>query len=269
MRRTNPGGGSLSGTTVRNASFGIAAFTGLSINQPASGYTLSATSSGLTSATSGAFNVIGTGGTIAGVITRVSNGTAISGALVEAIQGSSIVASTVTNSSGNYSISNLSAGTYTVRASYVGFVPQIRNAVGVTIPGSTTVSLALNVGVAIHSPIGGAQINDHSILVTGLFDTSPGEVGITVNGYVALQDGNEFAIIVPLEATTTSLTATVTNTAGAALGSHAITISVQPPSSDPVLTFRPSPVVAFVTEPVSFGLTSLNPISQVQLDGKW
>jgi hypothetical protein len=44
-------------------------------------------------------------------------------------------------------------------------------------------------------------------------------------------------------------------------------ISVQLPSNDSVLNFRPSPAIAFVTEPVSFTLTSLNPINQVQLDG--
>ncbi len=43
----NPGGGVLSGTTTRNASSGTAVFTGLSINQAGTGYSLSATSSGL------------------------------------------------------------------------------------------------------------------------------------------------------------------------------------------------------------------------------
>ena len=114
---SNPGGGSLSGTTARNASFGVAAFTGLSINQPANGYTLSAASFGLTGATSSTFNIAGTGGTIAGVITQVNNGAAISGALVQAIQGTSVVASTTTNSYGSYLIAALSPGSYTVRGS--------------------------------------------------------------------------------------------------------------------------------------------------------
>jgi Carboxypeptidase regulatory-like domain/IPT/TIG domain len=263
---SNPGGGSLSGTTTRNASFGVAAFTGLSINQAANGYTLSATSAGLTSATSIAFNITTTGGTIAGAITRVSNGTVISGALVEAIQGTSVVASTTTNASGNYSISGLSNGTYTVRGSFTGYVPQVRTGVAITGGSSTTVDLALNVGIAIHGPVSGTAINDYSVLVTGLFDTSLGEVGINVNGYVALQDGDEFATLVPVEQTTSSLTATVTNTSGTALASHTIPVTVQAPASEPIINFRPSPAVTFVTEPVSFVLTSLNPISQIQLD---
>jgi hypothetical protein len=55
----NPGGGSLSGTTTKNASSGMAAFNDLSINQGGSGYTLTASSSGLTGATSSAFDVTG------------------------------------------------------------------------------------------------------------------------------------------------------------------------------------------------------------------
>ncbi len=264
---SNPGGGVLSGTTTRNASSGVAAFAGLSINEAGNGYTLLATSSGLTSATSSAFNVTSTGGTIAGVITRYSNGTAISGALVEAIQGGSVVASATTNGSGSYSISGLSAGAYTVRAWFVGFVPQILNGVTVITGSTTTVNLSLNVGIAIHSPVAGAQINDHTALVSGMFDTSLGEVGINVNGYVALQDGDEFALMVPLEATTTSLTATVTSASGTVLASHTIPIAVQTPATVPVLNFRPSPVVAFVGEAVTFHLTSQNAMSQVQLDG--
>ncbi|MDG2535816.1 Ig-like domain-containing protein [Sphingomonas sp. HITSZ_GF] len=53
----NPGSGTLSGTTTVTASGGVATFTGLSINKVGTGYTLSASSSGLTGATSNAFNI--------------------------------------------------------------------------------------------------------------------------------------------------------------------------------------------------------------------
>ncbi|HEY6059626.1 MAG TPA: hypothetical protein VIV10_03490, partial [Gemmatimonadales bacterium] len=53
----NPGGGTLSGTKTRNASAGVATFPGLSINKAANGYTIRATSSGLASDTSVAFNI--------------------------------------------------------------------------------------------------------------------------------------------------------------------------------------------------------------------
>jgi hypothetical protein len=54
---TNPGGGTLSGTTTANAVNGVATFFTLSINNLGTGYTLTASATGLTSATSSAFNV--------------------------------------------------------------------------------------------------------------------------------------------------------------------------------------------------------------------
>ncbi len=54
---TNPGGGTLSGTTTVNASAGIATFADLSIDQPGSGYAVVAASGSLTSATSAPFGI--------------------------------------------------------------------------------------------------------------------------------------------------------------------------------------------------------------------
>ena len=55
---SNPGGATLGGTKTVNAVSGVATFTGLSLDKAATGYTLSATGSGLTAATSNAFNII-------------------------------------------------------------------------------------------------------------------------------------------------------------------------------------------------------------------
>ncbi|MGH7875608.1 MAG: beta strand repeat-containing protein [Candidatus Binatia bacterium] len=266
---TNPSGGTLSGTTTRNAVSGLAAFTGLSINQVGNGYTLTASATGLTGATSNVFNLTSpNGGTIAGTITRVSNGVAITGAVVEAYQGTVVMGSASTNSSGNYSIAGLSAGTYAVRASFTGLVPQMLNNVAVTSGNTTTFNLSLNVGLAIQSPVAGTEVNDFSALVTGLFDTSLAtEVGITVNGYVALIDGDEFAAFVPIDAQTTTLTATVTNLGGTSLATDAVPITPQVPTTAPPLFFRPSPAITLVSQPVGFTLTSVNPLTQIQLDG--
>jgi hypothetical protein len=146
-------------------------------------------------------------------------------------------------------------------------VSQIRTDVTLTGGGTATVDLALNFGIAIHSPASGALINDHSVLVTGLFDTSLGEVGINVNGYVALQDGDEFAALIPADAQTTSLTATVKSSSGTGLASHNIAVTVQPPTTEQILFFRPSPGISLVSQEVSFTLTSLNPFTQLELDG--
>ena len=54
---TNAGGGILSGTMTVAAVEGVATFSGLSIDKSGTGYTLSATSAGLATATSAAFNI--------------------------------------------------------------------------------------------------------------------------------------------------------------------------------------------------------------------
>jgi len=56
---SNPGSGSLSGTTTVNASAGVASFTDLSISAPGIGYALQATSPGIASATSTPFPIYG------------------------------------------------------------------------------------------------------------------------------------------------------------------------------------------------------------------
>jgi len=56
---TGASGADLSGTKTVNAVNGVATFSGLSVNLVGSGYTLSATSGALTSATSSAFDVVG------------------------------------------------------------------------------------------------------------------------------------------------------------------------------------------------------------------
>jgi len=66
----NPGGGTLSGTLSKNAVNGIATFSDLSIDAGGNGYTLRATATGLTQATSNAFDitVVGTPLSIGGVV---------------------------------------------------------------------------------------------------------------------------------------------------------------------------------------------------------
>jgi hypothetical protein len=265
---SNPGGGALDNDI--SVKFGSSvSFPSLSINQLGNGYTLVASSAGLVSATSNPFNITlpGGGGTIAGVITRVSNGATISGALVEAFEGITLRGTAVTNSSGNYSITGLAAGSYTARASFTGLVPQMVNNVQVISGSTTTVPLSLNFGIAIQSPVAGATINDFSVLVTGNFDTSLApQLGIQVNGYATLINGNEFATMIPLESQTTMVTATMTDSAGNFLAGDAVPITPQIPTVEPALIFRASPAIALVSAPVGFTVISRNEISQIDLD---
>jgi len=112
---------SLVSSTV-NAMNGIATFSGLVFNTPGT-YTLSATSAGLTSATSNSFNI--TSSTY-----RISGQASVSGAGVGGVTinvtGSQTL-STTTDASGNYNFSLAGAGTYTLSASLSGdsFSPPI------------------------------------------------------------------------------------------------------------------------------------------------
>jgi hypothetical protein len=54
---SNPGGATLSGTTTVNAAGGVATFSTLTLDKPADGYTLTASSLGLTGATSNTFSI--------------------------------------------------------------------------------------------------------------------------------------------------------------------------------------------------------------------
>jgi len=85
---------------------------------------------------------VGTG-TIAGKITRSSDGTAVAGATVQALQYNVVKASASTASDGTYSMPNLPSGVFDVRASATGLATAVQagNAVN---PGTTaTVNLAL------------------------------------------------------------------------------------------------------------------------------
>ena len=81
---TNPGGATLGGTLTKNAVAGVASFDNLSINKSGAAYTLTATATGMASATSAAFNVAPG---VATVIAVISGGgqTAAAGSTVPVV----------------------------------------------------------------------------------------------------------------------------------------------------------------------------------------
>ncbi len=81
---TNAGGGTLSGTTSKNAVNGIATFSDLSIDRGGTGYTLTTTASGLASATSVPFTITAATGRL--VFTVQPGTTAAGAALTPAVQ---------------------------------------------------------------------------------------------------------------------------------------------------------------------------------------
>jgi alpha-tubulin suppressor-like RCC1 family protein len=73
---TNPNGGTLSGTTAANAVNGVARFSTLSFDKAGTGYTLTASAAGLTSATSASFDITTAGATQLAFTVQPSNATA-------------------------------------------------------------------------------------------------------------------------------------------------------------------------------------------------
>ncbi|QSQ27551.1 hypothetical protein JY651_22715 [Pyxidicoccus parkwayensis] len=121
---TNPSGAALSGTLVVSAVNGVATFSGVSLARVGTGYTLTATSTGLTAGTSPAFNV--TAGPASKLVftgqpSRASVGQAITPAVEVTVQdgfGNTVTSSTdsITVALGNNPSGATLGGTLTVSA---------------------------------------------------------------------------------------------------------------------------------------------------------
>jgi Bacterial Ig-like domain (group 1) len=180
---TNPGGGVLGGTTSAAAVAGVATFTSLTINHQSTGYTLTATTSGLTPATSAAFDVLPGGAANLAVVSGANQSANINAELASPVTvqvtdlgGNGIAGKAVTFAvvSGGGSLSSLggvsdvngnvstnwmlgaTVGTQAISATATGLAgsPLTINATGVTTPNhfvvttqpAATDTAGLNVG---------------------------------------------------------------------------------------------------------------------------
>ena len=214
---TNPSGGTLSGTTQVNASAGVAAFSTLSINNAGTGYTLTASATALTSATSSAFNVFGAATQLIFTVqpSNVAAGSSITPAItvsVEDAQGAVVLTATnqITIAIGanpstgtlsgtaqvnavagvatfsTLSINNVGTG-YTVTASASGFTTVTSNAFNVT---AVIVDPCATIGTGSES-----FLNGQYVWLTQGFDNGttpePALVGgvLTFNGTGSINSG--------------------------------------------------------------------------------
>ena len=168
---TNPASGTLAGTSPVSAVSGSATFANLSINNAGVGYTLVATSSGLTGATSGAFSV-------AGVATHLVFGTQPSNTASNALI--SPVVTVMIEDAGNQLVTTSSASVTLAIGT---------NPAGGSLTGTTTVS-AVN-GVATFSSL---SINNAGVGYT-LSAASSGLTGATSAAFsITLAQHLAFAI---------------------------------------------------------------------------
>lgn len=130
-------------------------------------------------------------GTDSGSVTNGTTG--ISGASVYALQNGDVVAKGTTNSSGSFTISNLSAGTYSIQASAPGYTPQTTTGIAIaagnntatnfSLSGQSTLSYdydALGRLVGVVDPLNGSAVYNYDAVgnVTSIQRLSSSQVGI-------------------------------------------------------------------------------------------
>ncbi|HKQ05772.1 MAG TPA: LamG-like jellyroll fold domain-containing protein [Blastocatellia bacterium] len=120
-------------------------------NAPTGTYTLTAIATddagSTTTSDAVSINVLVAAGTIAGTVTAAGGSTAIASATIKIIQGASVIATTTSNSAGNYSVTNLDAGTYSVEASAAGYETSTQANISVTLGATSTVNFSMAVPI--------------------------------------------------------------------------------------------------------------------------
>src|SRR5205814_610866 len=168
----NPSSGTLSGTTPVTAVNGTAAFSDLSINNGGTGYILQATSAGLTSATSSAFNINNPAPTLTSISPTSGN---LSQTLDVTFTGTNFISGVTTVSFG----ANITVNTVTVNSS-------TSLTANITI-GSGATTGARNVSVTNPAPGGGTAtlangftVNNNTTTTTIASSLNPSTYGVSV-----------------------------------------------------------------------------------------
>ncbi|HKC46486.1 MAG TPA: hypothetical protein VKB63_02715, partial [Gemmatimonadales bacterium] len=186
--QNNPGGGTLSGTTVIPAVAGVATFSTLSIDKAGSGYTISVASTGLTGATSAPFDILV--GAASRLVFTVQPGTTTAGAVM-----SPALVVTAQDAGSN------------IVTTYTGTV-----AVAIT-PGTGTSGAALSGTASIAAVSGAATFPDLSINKSGsgytLSATATGLTGATSSSFT-INPGSATQLVITVQPTNTAAGAAIT-----------------------------------------------------------
>jgi hypothetical protein len=147
---SNPGSATLGGVLTANAVNGIATFSNLTLNRAGSGYVLRAESSGLTAATSTAFDVISGGASTLTAVNTVPATTAVSSAVSPAPSVK------VTDASGN-PVSGVTVTFTPVNGGSVTGGTATTNAQGIATVGSWTIGAAVGTLYTLSASAAGVQ----------------------------------------------------------------------------------------------------------------
>lgn len=132
--------------------------------------------------------VMPTTGTISGHVT--SNGTALSGATITALQSGVAKGQSTTSSDGSYALPNLTAGTYDIKAEKTGYTTQTQTGKAVSAGQVTTVDFALISSVTVGNISG--TITSSSGQALGQATVSAYQSGTLVKSVSSLSDGTYY-----------------------------------------------------------------------------
>jgi hypothetical protein len=214
---TNPGSGTLSGTATENAVSGVATFSNLSINKTGTGYTLTASSSPLTGATSSTFNIV-TGSPASITVVSGSGQSATQGAafanslvaLVTDASGNPVDDATVTftapssGASGTFAASGCTNNSPTTTC--VVTTGSNGEATASTFTANNTGGVYYTVTASVTDVIATAgfidMLNGGNFTITGPAGLAPLHPGTTESLDVSIYNPNPEAITVPLDSIT-------------------------------------------------------------------
>jgi Tol biopolymer transport system component len=232
---TNPSGGTLSGTVTVNAIGGVAVFSDLSIDQVGTGYTLTASSAGLTGASSNTFNVTAFIPTLTSIQVTPANLT---------IDEAAIASFTATGT-----FSDGSHGDVTLTATWFSSDPAvatITNGLGQGKEDGTT-NITARIGTVISPPVSLTVLPPISIQVTSSrLLINPAQTSQFM-AMATFSDGTQ-ADVTSLASwhSTNTIVATITSPGGLVTGLQAgttdITATVTVTSSPVTLTVNPPPI---------------------------
>jgi hypothetical protein len=203
----NQTGATLTGTTTVTAADGVATFADLSIDQPGTGYTLTASADGLTNATSDAFDITaaqpGTGDLT--VTTSTTGGTPDPDGYTATLDGG---ASRTFAANETFTLSGVAAGSHTVVLSDVADNCSVSGGTSrtVQVPAGGTSSVTFSVACPTPTP-------------------QTGTVSVTTNTSGGTPDPDGYTVAVSVAGSQAIGTNATVTFSGVAAGSHTVTLS--------------------------------------------